>query len=49
MTTFRIHFETGETVDVEADHPDDARAKAAENRRGIRITKVKIVKEKSDA
>lgn len=47
MTTFRIHFEDGTTLDVDADHPDDARA-AAKDKRAGRITKVKVVKERTN-
>lgn len=46
MTTFRVHYAGGDTVDVEADDPIDARQKANQQRGGI-ITKVKVVREAS--
>ena len=47
MTLFRVHYNDGSTMDVDADRPDNARLKALEERKGI-ITKVKVVKEKVD-
>lgn len=44
LITFRIFFEDGTTIDVDASHPDDARFEANQ-RRGGRIVKVKRVKE----
>lgn len=48
LTLFRVHFETGEPVKVQAATPDQARAEARKRRpaadTGI-ITKVKKVKD----
>lgn len=44
LRTFRVHFEDGETVDVRAVHPDDARDQASQRHSG-RIRKVKVVRD----
>lgn len=50
MPTFRVHFETGKPLDVEADTPDAARKQAKGVRPGGLVRKVKRVKqEKSHA
>lgn len=53
MTIFRVRFEDGSFLDVEADHPDEARSIAAakikaERGHAVRIAKVKVAKEKVD-
>jgi hypothetical protein len=47
MSTFRLHYTDGTTLDVDAKNPTQAREIAKERRMGV-ITKVKIVKEKVD-
>lgn len=47
MATFRVHFETGGPVTVDAATPADARKRAEAIRPG-RITKVKLLREKAD-
>ncbi len=46
MTMFRVHYNDGSTMDVDADRPDNARKAALETRKGG-ILKVKVVKEKA--
>jgi hypothetical protein len=46
---FRVHFGDGSDVDVRAATPAAARDEARQVRRGLQITKVKIVREKVDA
>lgn len=43
MATFRIHYAGGQTLDVTAETPSEARDKAQQQRAGI-ITKVKVLK-----
>jgi len=45
--TFRVHFEDGQTLDVIAATPDEARRIAAKRIKGV-IGKVKIVREPRD-
>lgn len=47
LTTFRVHFADGVTVDVDAETPPAAREIARRGHIG-NITKVKVVKEKAD-
>ena len=44
MSTFRLHYTDGTTLDVDAPDPAAARKKAAEIRDGF-IKKIKVVKE----
>lgn len=41
ISTFRVHYDDGTTLDVDATSPDDARKVAKGRRSGI-ITKVKV-------
>lgn len=47
LTPFRVHFKTGEPVDVTAISANEAREIALTRRTGI-VTKVKIVREKDN-
>ena len=47
MTTFRIHFASGDKFDVDAETVAEARKKAALGNAGI-VTKIKRVKETSN-
>jgi hypothetical protein len=47
MTTFRLHYDDGSTLEVDAETPGEARAVGATRRTG-RICKVKVVREKAD-
>lgn len=42
---FRIFFADGTTLDVQAANPTAARNQARKQREGVRITKVKVIKE----
>lgn len=44
MTTFRLHYDDGSSLDVEAETPDQARS-IAKSRRGGAVKKIKIVRE----
>lgn len=44
ITTFRVHFTTGHSVDVDAANPNQARDIARDRNNGGIVTKVKIVK-----
>jgi hypothetical protein len=50
VTTFRVHFSDGRTVDVRASNADAARDQARDQVSkecpGVRITKVKVLREK---
>ena len=46
MTKFRVHYETGEIIDVDAEDPVDARQQANHQQAG-KVTKVKVLKEKA--
>ncbi len=48
MNRFRVHFEVGEPITIDAETPAQARQGALAIRPGI-VTKVKLVKETSDA
>lgn len=43
MTKFRVHFETGEIIDVDAEDPIEARQQASHQQAG-KVTKVKVLK-----
>lgn len=45
MTTFRVHYESGSFIDVDAEDPTDARQQANQQQGG-RVTKVKVLKER---
>lgn len=45
MPAFRIHFETGEPLDVDADTPKLAEKEAGRVRPGNRVRKIKRVRE----
>lgn len=46
MTKFRVHYETGETIDLDAKDAVEARQNANKQQEGI-VTKVKVLKEKA--
>jgi hypothetical protein len=48
MTKFRVHYESGETIDLDAKDATDARERAKKRQPGI-VTKVKVLKEKASA
>ena len=45
MPTFRVHFETGVPLDVEADMPKQAEKEAGKVRPGVCIRKIKRVRD----
>lgn len=47
MTTFRVHFADGRTVDIAAEDPKQAREIAKERHSGI-IAKIKVVRENAN-
>lgn len=44
MTTFRVHFTDGTSIDIVADHSDDARDIARKRKGGGIVSKVKVLK-----
>lgn len=46
MAIFRIHFDIGEALDIDAETPKQAEAQARAARPGSFIRKIKVVKEK---
>ncbi|EJN04286.1 hypothetical protein [Phyllobacterium sp. YR531] len=45
MTTFRVHYESGDFIDVDAEDPIEARQQANQRKSG-QVTKVKVLKVK---
>lgn len=46
MTKFRVHYETGETIDLDAENATEARERAKRKQPGI-VAKVKVLKEQT--
>lgn len=42
--TFRVHFDDGQKIDVEADNPEEARQIATRKHPRVPVTKIKKVK-----
>lgn len=45
MVTFRIHFDIGDPIDIDAETPKQAEAQAKAARPGTFVRKIKVVKE----
>lgn len=48
MPTFRIHFDIGDPIDIDAETPKQAEAQARTARPDAFIRKIKVVKEKTE-
>lgn len=48
MTTFRIHFDNADPLDIDAETPKQAEAQAKVARPGALIRKIKVVKERTE-